>query len=286
MSEGKQHLDTALGLYDTTRSRQHSIVYGAHPWIVGFANAAWVEWVAGHSDVARRHSESAIALARELGRPLPLAYALCMSAAMHQCLDEPEDTLKLASETVALARDNGMPYWIAWGSVLEGWALARTGDLQTGLLRLQSGLDAYRDTGAELFRPHCLCLLAEALHFGGRANEALDILPEALSSANEQGVHFYTSEIHRLSGTLLCESGADNERAETEFRRAVELAQRQGASAFERKALTGLMSLLERAGRRAEAEQVAADLRQHLPVQAAAAGDSGPGRVGTSVQLH
>jgi predicted ATPase len=68
---------------------------------------------------------------------LPLAYALCMSAAMHQCLDEPEDTLGLASETVALARDNGMPYWIAWGSVLEGWALARTGDLQSGLLRVQ-----------------------------------------------------------------------------------------------------------------------------------------------------
>lgn len=286
MSEGKKHLDTALGLYDATRSRQHSIVYGAHPWIVGFANAAWVEWVAGHPNVARRRSESAIALARELGRPLPLAYALCMSAAMHQCLDEPKDTLKLATETVALARDNGMPYWIAWGSVLEGWALARTGDLQPGLLRLQRGLDAYRDTGAELFRPHCLCLLAEVLHSGGRASEALDILSEALSSANEQGVHFYTSEIHRLSGTLLCESGTDNDRAETEFRAAVELAQQQHASAFERRALIGLMSLLLRAGRRTEAELIAADLKQRFPVHTAAAAGGGPGRVGTSAQPH
>jgi hypothetical protein len=88
-------------------------------------------------------------------------------------------------------------------------------------------------------------------------------------------VHFCTSEIHRPSGTLLCESGTNNDRAETEFRAAVALAQRQRANAFERKALIGLMSLLVRAGRCAESEQIAADLKRRLPVHTAA--DSGPG---------
>jgi hypothetical protein len=136
LREGKEHLDRALGLYDATRSSEHSIVYGAHPWIVGFVNSAWLEWVVGNRGLAIERSEVAIKLARELGRPLPLAYALCMSAAMYQCDRDPERTLELGAETVALARENSMPYWFAWGSVLEGWSLARMNQMDTGMKTL------------------------------------------------------------------------------------------------------------------------------------------------------
>lgn len=270
--EGKQHLDTALGLYDATRSRQHSIVYGAHPWIVGFANSAWVEWIVGRLGVARERSQSAIGLARELGRPLPLAYALGMSAAMHQCQGEPAITLELASETVELARDNGMPYWIAWGSVLQGWALARTGDWATGSKALEAGLDAYRETGAELFRPHCLYLLADTLQLGGRSEDALDVLPEALRSAGQQDVHFFTAEILRLRASILAEFEGGNEQAVASYREAAALARSQGASGLERRALIGLADLMRRSGRHQEAEDIAIDVEQRLSAQSAVQG--------------
>jgi class 3 adenylate cyclase/predicted ATPase len=263
MKLGKEHLDVALNLFDATKSREHNIVYGAHPWIVGSANSAWVEWIVGHPDVARERSQSAIGLAREMGRPLPLAYALGMSAAMYQCQGEPGIARDLAAETIALARDNGMPYWMAWGSVLHGWATARAGDWPSGMKTLEEGLGAYRRTGAELFRPHCLCLLAETLQLGGRRDDALEALSEALRSAGEQNVHFYTAEILRLKGTLLLEA-LDSEQAEISFREAAVLARSQGAGGFEQTALNALAELLQRAGRVAEADDIQSDVRQRL----------------------
>lgn len=265
MREGKEHLDRALGLYDATRSSEHSIVYGAHPWIVGFVNSAWLEWVVGHPQVAIERSRTAVTLARELGRPLSLAYALCMSAAVHQCDADPQQTLELAANTVALARENSMPYWIAWGSVLEGWALVQLDQFDTGFKTLESGLRAYRDTGAELFRPYSLCLLAEACRAKGRVAEALDHLDEALASAAAQGVQFYTAEIHRLRGDLALDLGREPEVALAAYRESMALANAQGALAFELRAAASLADCLLRSGDAAEAVRVAKEIARRLP---------------------
>ena len=265
MRPGKAHLDRALGLYDHTRSTEHSIVYGAHPWIVGFVNSAWLEWVAGNPDEAQRRSEQALGLARELGRPLPLAYALCMSAAMYQCQGDPNQTLELATETVALARDNSMPYWIAWGTILEGWALARLGSVDTGLSSLQLGLRAYRETGAELFRPYSLSLLAEACRTAGRADEAAGHLDLALESANQQDVHFYSAEIHRLTGEVMLETGGEVAAAIECFNRSMTLAKTQGALAFELRAGVSLAELLVRTGDASRGHALARDLLSRRP---------------------
>jgi class 3 adenylate cyclase/predicted ATPase len=271
MREGKIELDRALALYDATRSTAHAIVYGAHPWIVGFVNSAWLEWVVGHPGVALERSHKAIDLARALGRPLPLAYALCMSAAMHQCDGDPQQTLELAAGTVALARENSMPYWVAWGSVLEGWALVQVGQFDTGMKTLESGLHAYRETGAELFRAHSLCLLGEAFRAQGRVGDALDQLQEALASAERQEVHFYTAEIHRLRGDLLLDVGRGQEAALACYRESMALANAQGALAFELRAAASLSALLLRMGQRDEAVRIARELGQRVPGDLASA---------------
>ncbi len=265
MREGKEHLDQALALYDTARSNDHSIVYGAHPWIVGYVNSAWLEWVVAQPDIAVERSQSAIRLARELDRPLPLAYALCMSAAMYQCDGDAEQTLELAAETVSLARENSMPYWIAWGSVLEGWALVQLNQVDIGMKTLESGLRAYRETGAELFRPYSLCLLAEAYRVDGRTSEAYEQLDEALSSAGRQGAHFYSAEIHRLRGDLALALGQDSAIALQSYRDSVATAGLQGALAFELRAGASLAELFVRMGRQGEAVRVASALQQKIP---------------------
>jgi len=249
---GKVHLDKVLALYAPEQSHSHAILYGAHPWVVGFVNSAWLEWTVGAPETGLERSRMALSLARELGRPLLLAYALCMSAAMHQCRGEPEKTLELANEAVALAIDKSMPYWIAWGTTLEGWAMAELGRGDEGTQRLREGLEAYRQTGAELFRPYSLALLADACRKTGRHDEALKYLSEALESTHRQDAHFYTAEIYRLRGEVLSLDGKDDPGAEAAYVESMRVAENQGALSFEISAALGLAALLIKQGRATE----------------------------------
>ena len=141
----------------------------------------------------------------------------------------------------------------------------QVGQFDTGMKTLESGLHAYRETGAELFRAYSLCLLAEACRAQGRVAEALDHLQEALASAERQGVHFYTAEIHRLRGDLLLDIGRGHEEALACYRESMALANAQGALAFELRATASLSELLMRIGQRDEAVRVARELGQRIP---------------------
>ena len=186
---------------------------------------------------------------------------------MYQCDGDPERTLELAVETVALARENSMPYWIAWGSVLEGWALVRLGRVDMGLKALDYGLRAYREGGAELFRRVLAQSARRSLPRDGRPADARVHLQEALASAQAQGVDFYTAEIHRLRADLALELDDDTALARSLYLEATALAKTQGALAFETRAAVPLAELLFRMGAGAEAARVAHDVAQRLPAQ-------------------
>ena len=54
-----------------------------------------------------------------------------------------------ADQLVAVATEHGFPFWRAAGTILRGWVNVKNGDVTAGMSLLQSGLIAYRATGAE-----------------------------------------------------------------------------------------------------------------------------------------
>jgi tetratricopeptide (TPR) repeat protein len=241
VAEARRHLQEAIDRYDRGRSREHVVVYGSDPGVVARVNLGWLEWFAGWPERALERSKAAVSLAQELKHPLSLAYALCMSAAIHQCRGEADATRKLAIETIILAEENSLPYWKAWGIVLEGWALADAGDRESGLARLLEGLDLYRATGAELFRPHALGLAAEISAGVGRVEDALAHLDEARDGIEANNVYFVKADILRRRGEVLWAIG--DRSAEACFQEALEVAREQGALSLELSAALRLAEL-------------------------------------------
>jgi class 3 adenylate cyclase/predicted ATPase len=256
IAEGRRHLEEAIGRYDRARSREHTVVYGSDPAVVARANLGWLEWFAGRPERAVELSARAVLLARELKHPLSLAYALCMSAAVHQCRGEAATARALARETVVLADENAFAYWKAWGLVLEGWALAAAGESDPGLARLREGLDAYRATGAELFRAHALSLEAEIYAQTGRLADALGRLDEALASIETNSVLFLKADVLRRKGAVLRALGDCS--AEECFGDALALAHEQGALSLELKAAVCLAERDDGQGRAGVRELAAA----------------------------
>jgi predicted ATPase len=155
-------------------------------------------WALGDPDGALARVNTALAFAKELAQPRSWVLAAHFAAQLHQLRGEPLLARNWAREVVRLADEYGMDFWIAFGDIDLGWAEAELDDLQQGIERMQQGLRAHMATGAMLWCPHFLGLLAEQLAKAGRTEEGLDTLAKALSMAESSGEIYSMAELHRL----------------------------------------------------------------------------------------
>ena len=151
--------------------------------------------------------------------------------------------------------------WSAIGTVQLGWAMTAHGQTEAGIAQIQEGLAAVRVTGADVERPYWLSLLVEACMEGGRLEEALRALTEALAAADKYENRSNEPETHRLKGEVLLRQNASNAaEARNCFERAIEIARRQSAKSWELRATMSLARLLRDTGRRDEARVLLAEI--------------------------
>jgi predicted ATPase len=120
--------------------------------------------------------------------------------------------------------------------------------------RIRRGLADYGTTGAHLFVPYFLSLLARACLRIGEPHEGLRVIGEALERARTTGERLWEAELFRLQGELrLAASPDDVAEARDCFRSAIEIARRQAARSWELRAASSLARLLVAEGQRDEA---------------------------------
>jgi predicted ATPase len=123
------------------------------------------------------------------------------------------------------------------------------------------GLAAWRTTGAEVFQPYGLALLAEASAQVGQHEAGLSLLAEALAVANDKGERRWDAELYRLKGEILLVHSAEyHAEAETCFCQALDVARRQQAKSWELRAAMSLSRLWQRQGKRTEAYDLLAPI--------------------------
>jgi predicted ATPase len=138
------------------------------------------------------------------------------------------------------------------GTISRGWVTVRNGDVAEGILLLRSGLAAYRATGAEVWVPHFVALLAGACEIAGQIEESLTLLEEAFQIVERTGERWFEAELHRHKGQLLLQQG-HAEAAEDLHRKALGIAAEQEAKLWELRAAVSLARLWRDQGRRAQA---------------------------------
>jgi DNA-binding NtrC family response regulator/tetratricopeptide (TPR) repeat protein len=240
---------------ELTRASAHleQALAGPEPDPRVLAYRSWTLWFEGGPDQAVRVSAASLDAARQRDDLHDLAFVLGFAMFLRLLLGEHAAVLRLAEESMSLCREQGYPYWRAWGLVASNAATVSPGNCDIPLARLADGVKEYRATGAEVGLGHFLGIQAEALGRAGRAGAGLAVLDEADALVARNGNHYFTAELRRLRGTLLALGGAaDAPAAERAFREAIGLARHQGAKAIELRALTGLVRLLG-AGTRADA---------------------------------
>ena len=209
----------------------------------------------GFPDRALAQSNAAIAEARRLAHPPTLAASLEVGARVLSVFGENAALDERAGELVAVTTELGFPFWRTYGTICHGWIKVKNGDVTEGISLLRSGSAASRATGA--WRPHNIALLAEACEIAGQIEEAGTQLDDALQIAERTGECWLAAELNRHKGQLLLRQG-HSEAAEELYRKALSIAEEQGAKLWELRAAVSLARLRRDHGRHAEARDLLA----------------------------
>ena len=254
------HAEQGVALHDSGQHRAHAVRHGFDPGTNLRAGGAWTLWMLGYPDRALRWASEAVALARELGHQHTLAQTLYYAARLHQFRRDPHAVAEHAEACVAISVEHGFSFWRADGEKLLGWALAMQGRHTEGLVHIREGMSAYRATGALTGVPYDLALLAEVCGQAGLVEEGFAALGEALAILDRTGERNYEAELRRLEGELHLKREEPTEEAQSCFRRALDIARRQGARSLELRTASCLARLLAGRDRRGEARTTLGDV--------------------------
>ena len=255
----RRHLDQGMALYDTAQHQNHAFVYGGHdPGVCSQKYASWASWILGYPARGLEESTASLRLARELAHPASIVLALFWACVFRDLRREVEAVREHARALIALSTEHEASQWLAAGTIIDGFVHAELGEGEVAITRIRGGLAAYESTGAQLFVPYFLSLLARACLTAGQPHEGLRVIGEALERARTTGERVWEAELVRLEGELRLAASSDDAAALDCFRRAIEIARQQEAKSWELRTALSLARLLVADGRHDEARRTVA----------------------------
>jgi adenylate cyclase len=255
------HAERVIALYDPARDRRAPFHHGFanDPCVTMLGFAAWNLWYLGHADRALGRAREGVTLARTLGEPFTLAFALSFETMTHGLRRDWRAQRERATEVIAVADVQGFPVWRGAGRMYHGLARVNAGEGADALTEVAEGLELAAGTGHRGGVPAYLLALADGQRAAGRHAAALGAVGSGLAIANETGQHVSDAGLYHLKGELLLATHpASSAAAEALFRRALDIARAQEAKSFELRAATSLARLWHRQGQRAEARALLA----------------------------
>lgn len=239
----------------------HGFQYGLDASVLARTHLVWLHWLRGETEQAHTLDEETLTFARTLDHPLSYVHALNFSVVLQTFQGNHSEAFRRADRLFEMSSELEFPHYIAYSRIMRGLALAKLGSVDEGIDEMIAGLQARRDTGAELVRPMFLTMLAEILANSGQIARSIAALDEADSIVAQNGERWYLSESRRVRGVILGKQSGGRDAAFKQILCALEDAQSCGSKSIEMRAL---LSLIELQGKRADHGANGAELLQRL----------------------
>ncbi len=209
--------------------------------------------LSGDRGQADASGERGIALAEALDSPVSLVHALVTHCVICQSRGDREATLATVRRLAGPAEKLGLYFYGVAVPLYTAWATAAGPGTSDAARVIDAEIDKVIALGSPLTR-HFLSVAAEVLLAAARPADALALLDRAIALTDEPGVGLCLPEIYRLRGECLSAlDRANMAEARVAFVMARNIAERQGAVIFARRAEAALAQTNSLAGRRVPA---------------------------------
>ena len=243
VSDALEGCRNGFELYDMDRHRHLGHQFGGHdPGVCAHSQCGNAFQLSGDGQKAIQSLAQSLALAERLDHPNSLAHSLHNGSIGHQLGGDRDATFTAAHRALGLAEKFGLSPWRASSVVVTCWATGIGSGVADAVRRIDAEIGNATAVGP--LPQYYLGLAAEVLLAAGRPADGLAHLDRAIAGIDEPGIGFYLPEIYRLRGACLLALSRDNkDEARSAFATARDIARRQGAVIFERRAEASLSDL-------------------------------------------
>ncbi|MBV8870457.1 MAG: hypothetical protein JOY65_13745 [Acetobacteraceae bacterium] len=196
----------------------------------------------GQIDEACAQDREVVLQARVSPNPFVVATFLSLSCYFGQLRGDRAGVLARAESLLALCAEQKYPFWMAFGSICRGWALAKGGETADGLGLVRSASAAYQATGSKFLLRGALMMLADVLLRCGQAEEADSLMADTIQRTDIAPDRWLLVENYRILGRARLATG-DAAGARSAFEAAITVARAQGARLWEQRAAADLAGL-------------------------------------------
>jgi len=238
--DARLHLERTL---DLCAAHQETITsyrkFGTDDQVRALSFLASTLLVLGYPEQAAAGAGQALARARSMGLAFTTALALSHVAFLGILGGDPQAAAAHADEAIAHSVEHGLAGPEHRARFIQGALLAQSGNPHHGIELMRKTIAAADSSAARNRRALYLGHVAAAHASLGQAEAGLNLLDEAIQTAEITNERFFEAELYRLRGEILSTLGKRDE-AEAALRRAVTIAQQQQARWWELRAATSL----------------------------------------------
>ncbi|MFN3347925.1 AAA family ATPase [Pseudorhodoplanes sp.] len=254
--QSRQHLEMSIELSQRKDRQSLYSRYMVEPQTASLLLLSWDLWILGYPEQALSRVSKALELSRQLDQPYSIAFAHYMTSVVHLLRGEPRAALASAETSFEISREQRFSLYVLLSRVSRGYARGGLGETELARSEIRLGLAEMRKAGVRYMLPMMDEWLADMTARSGDREAALSIIERALVGLDEVTGRSWEAELHRQRAQILATLGAARAaEAEASFKKAVQIAERQGARSFVLRAASGLAALLHSQGRSEEARR-------------------------------
>lgn len=248
----RQNLEQSMSLYDEAEDGALAFLYGTDHAQTATGFLAKTLWLLGFPNAAAAREAWAMEHAVKVNHLFSQMQAMMFRTTVRLFARDFDGAAVLAQEISDQAARHSIGFATSFSAVCRAACRSVRTGARADIEQLLSCVNAW---GKLNYRPLFLGLIAEAMARAGSPEAGLAQLAEARAVAVETDERWIEPELYRLCSILeLLRDKAALDVAEELLRKGVAVAQSQGSRSYELRCSVGLARLLQRSGRRSEAQ--------------------------------
>ena len=255
-------LEKGLECEDEERAKSYALMTGQNCSSISRSHIALALFELGYPDQALQRMDEMLEFTEALNHPFSYAMALFFRRRLLEYTGAHEEALKVIEQEYEVCHENGFVFFEVHAIFGRGVKLLKRGKLDEAREQFDLGLTMQQATGGCNSMDHAFRNIAEAYIEAGMPDDAAKWLQRGFDMVQQNNAGM-ESELLRLRGEIAL-AASDQENAEKDFLKALEVAQQRRTRAWELRAASSLAQLRKSQGRNSEGVQVLQEAYSHF----------------------